>query len=51
MTFVTRRLEPRGGNDYRIVGDLTIRGITKESRSTAKSAAPSATRGATSAWA
>lgn len=30
ITFVTKRLEPRGGSDYRIVGDLTIRGVTKE---------------------
>lgn len=30
VTFVTTRLEPKGGSDYRIIGDLTIRGVTKE---------------------
>jgi polyisoprenoid-binding protein YceI len=30
ITFVTKRLEPRGKSEYRIVGDLTIRGVTKE---------------------
>jgi polyisoprenoid-binding protein YceI len=30
ITFVTKRLEPRGGNDFRIVGDLTIRDVTRE---------------------
>jgi polyisoprenoid-binding protein YceI len=30
LTFVTRRLEPKGGSDYRIIGDLTIRGVTRE---------------------
>lgn len=30
ITFITKKIEPRGGQDYRIVGDLTIRGITKE---------------------
>lgn len=30
ITFVTKRLEPKGGSDYRVVGDLTIRGVTKE---------------------
>jgi polyisoprenoid-binding protein YceI len=29
ITFVTKRLERRG-DDYRITGDLTIRGVTKE---------------------
>ena len=29
LTFVTRRIEPKGG-DWRITGDLTIRGVTKE---------------------
>ena len=29
LIFVTKRLEPKGG-EYRIVGDLTIRGVTKE---------------------
>ncbi len=30
ITFKTKRLEPRGGEDYRLIGDLTIRGVTKE---------------------
>ena len=30
VTFVTRRLESKGGSDYRIIGDLTMRGVTKE---------------------
>ena len=29
LTFVTRRIEP-AGSDWRITGDLTIRGITRE---------------------
>lgn len=30
ITFQTKRLEPKGGSDYRVTGDLTIRGVTKE---------------------
>jgi polyisoprenoid-binding protein YceI len=30
MTFQSTRIERVDGNDYRIVGDLTIKGITKE---------------------
>ena len=30
ITFTTKRLEPKGGDDYKLIGDLTIRGITKE---------------------
>jgi polyisoprenoid-binding protein YceI len=30
ITFETRRIEPRGENEYRIVGDLTIRDVTRE---------------------
>ena len=30
ITFKTKRLEPKGGDDYKLVGDLTIRGVTKE---------------------
>jgi polyisoprenoid-binding protein YceI len=30
ITFQSKRLEPKGGDDYKIVGDLTIRGVTKE---------------------
>jgi polyisoprenoid-binding protein YceI len=30
MTFVTKRIESKGGNEYRLTGDLTIRGTTKE---------------------
>ena len=30
MSFVSKRVEPRGGSDYSLVGDLTIRGVTKE---------------------
>jgi polyisoprenoid-binding protein YceI len=29
LTFVTRKIEPKGG-DWRITGDLTVRGITRE---------------------
>src|SRR5690606_24519044 len=30
LTFVSRVLEPRGGSKYRVTGDLTIRGTTRE---------------------
>ena len=30
ITFTSKRLEAKGGNDYKVVGDLTIRGITRE---------------------
>ena len=30
ITFVSKRLEPNGHDDYKIVGDLTIRGVTRE---------------------
>ena len=30
ITFTTKRLEPKGGDDYKLIGDLTIRGITRE---------------------
>lgn len=30
MTYVTKRIESKGGNDYRIIGDLTVRGMTHE---------------------
>jgi polyisoprenoid-binding protein YceI len=29
MTFRSTRVEPAGGQDYRVTGDLTIRGITR----------------------
>ena len=29
LVFVTRKIEPRGGHDYRISGDLTIRDVTR----------------------
>ena len=29
LVFVTRAIEPRGGDDYRITGDLTIRGVSR----------------------
>jgi polyisoprenoid-binding protein YceI len=29
ITFTTTAVEPRGGNDYRVTGDLTIRGVTR----------------------
>ncbi len=29
IVFVTRRIERRGGDDYRLAGDLTIRGVTR----------------------
>lgn len=28
MTFVSKRIESKGGNEYRLIGDLTIRGMT-----------------------
>jgi polyisoprenoid-binding protein YceI len=30
MKFVSKRIESKGGNDYRLIGDLTIRDVTKE---------------------
>lgn len=30
ITFTSKRLEAKGGSDYKIVGDLTIRGVTRE---------------------
>lgn len=30
ITFRSRRVEPLGGDRYRVVGDLTIRGVTRE---------------------
>jgi polyisoprenoid-binding protein YceI len=30
ITFRTKRIEPRGGEKYRFVGDLTIRDVTRE---------------------
>lgn len=30
ITFAIRRVEPRGGSQYRFAGDLTIRGVTRE---------------------
>ena len=30
ITFKTKRLEPKGGDEYELIGDLTIRGVTKE---------------------
>ncbi len=29
IVFASKKIESRGGSDYRIVGDLTIRGVTK----------------------
>lgn len=29
LTFVTRRIEPKGG-DWRVTGDLTVRGVSRE---------------------
>lgn len=29
VTFVSTKVEAAGGNDYRVTGDLTIRGLTK----------------------
>ncbi|MEW6224613.1 MAG: YceI family protein [Chloroflexota bacterium] len=29
ITFATTAVEPRGGNDYRVTGDLAIRGVTR----------------------
>lgn len=30
LTYRSRRIEARGDGDYRVVGDLTIRGVTRE---------------------
>ncbi|MGH2632157.1 MAG: YceI family protein [Tepidiformaceae bacterium] len=30
ITYTTRRIEKKGGNDYRIIGDLTVRGASRE---------------------
>jgi len=30
LTFRSRRIDPAGGNNYRVVGDLTIRDVTRE---------------------
>ena len=30
ITFVSKRIERKGGDQYRIIGDLTIRGVTRE---------------------
>lgn len=30
LTFVSRKIEPVGGSKYRVTGDLTIRGTTRE---------------------
>jgi polyisoprenoid-binding protein YceI len=30
ITFVSTRITPLNGNDFKIIGDLTIRGVTKE---------------------
>lgn len=30
ITFVTKQIRPKGGHDYDIKGDLTLRGVTKE---------------------
>ncbi len=40
ITFQSKRFEPKGGSDYRIVGDLTICGITKEVALDAEVTAP-----------
>ena len=30
ITFVSKRIEPLGDNRFRVIGDLTIRGVTRE---------------------
>ncbi|MBX6377957.1 MAG: YceI family protein [Clostridia bacterium] len=30
ITFASRRVAPKGGNRYELLGDLTIRGVTRE---------------------
>jgi len=30
ITFATRRFEAKGAGEYRLIGDLTIRGVTRE---------------------
>jgi polyisoprenoid-binding protein YceI len=30
LTFTSRKVEPQGGNNFRLVGDLTMHGVTKQ---------------------
>lgn len=41
ITFASKRLEPKKDGEFRLVGDLTIRGITREVVLDAEVAAPS----------
>ncbi len=41
ITFASKRLEPKKDGEFRLVGDLTIRGITREAVLDAEVAAPS----------
>ncbi|MBI5949932.1 MAG: YceI family protein [Chloroflexi bacterium] len=40
ITFATKRLEPKRDGDYRLIGDLTIRGVTREVALDAEVTAP-----------
>jgi len=40
ITFTSKRLEPKRGGEYRLIGDLTIKGITREVELEAEVAAP-----------
>lgn len=40
ITFVSRRIEPQGGDAFRVTGDLTMHGVTKELTLEAELTAP-----------
>ncbi len=40
ITFASRRFEPKGAGEYRLIGDLTIRGVTREVALDAEVTAP-----------
>ena len=40
ITFVSRRIEPQGGESFRVTGDLTMHGVTKELTLNAELTAP-----------
>lgn len=42
ITFASRRIEPAKNGEFKLIGDLTIRGITKEVTLDAEVAAPTA---------
>jgi hypothetical protein len=49
ITFESTHIEPLGGPEFQMTGDLTIHGVTRTSSSTRPSRAPSSIRGETSA--